>query len=69
MQSEISMTENPPYASVCPIEELTPYLGTHLEVVEDVLWLWGISSIWSLVVAGSAINTASAHLLSIQLCL
>ena len=33
MRSGISGTENIPYASVCPIEELTPHLGTHLEVV------------------------------------
>ena len=39
MQSGISGTENIPYASVCSIEELTPHLGTHMEVEGDfVRW-------------------------------
>ena len=45
MQSGISGTENIPYASVCSIEELTPHLGTHMEVEGDFVRWWGVSSI------------------------
>ena len=62
MQNGISGTENIPYASVyCPIEELTPHLGTHMEVVGDFVRWWGVSNICFI---GSHQLCASAHFLS-----
>lgn len=61
MQSGISGTENVPYASVCSIEELTPHLGTHMEVEGDFVRWWGVSNTCFI---GSHQLFASAHFLS-----